>query len=41
VPFVPLLQWLVLGRRPGLMPSIGIMLAFTGLMLLSGPAGAR
>ncbi|MHC8314818.1 DMT family transporter [Pseudomonas sp. LB3P31] len=40
VPFVPLLQWLVLGRRPGLMPSIGIMLAFTGLMLLSGPAGA-
>ncbi|MBD9442992.1 DMT family transporter [Pseudomonas sp. PDM04] len=40
VPFVPLLQWLALGRRPGLMPSIGIMLAFTGLMLLSGPAGA-
>ncbi|MFJ4195396.1 DMT family transporter [Pseudomonas sp. NPDC089534] len=40
VPFVPLLQWLVLGRRPGLMPSIGIMLAFTGLMLLSGPSGA-
>lgn len=37
VPFVPLLQWLVLGRRPGLMPSLGIMLAFTGLMLLSGP----
>lgn len=40
VPFVPLLQWLVLGRRPGLMPSIGIMLAFTGLMLLAGPSGA-
>ncbi len=40
VPFVPLLQWLALGRRPGLMPSIGIMLAFTGLMLLSGPSGA-
>ncbi|KAB0495693.1 DMT family transporter [Pseudomonas vancouverensis] len=40
VPFVPLLQWLVLGRRPGLMPSIGIMMAFTGLMLLSGPSGA-
>jgi drug/metabolite transporter (DMT)-like permease len=40
VPCVPLLQWLVLGRRPGLMPSIGIMLAFTGLMLLTGPAGA-
>jgi len=40
VPFVPLLQWLVLGRRPGLMPSIGIMLAFAGLMLLTGPTGA-
>lgn len=40
VPFVPLLQWLVLGRRPGLMPIIGIMMAFTGLMLVSGPAGA-
>ncbi|WP_295470179.1 DMT family transporter [uncultured Pseudomonas sp.] len=40
VPFVPLLQWLVLGRRPGLMPSLGIMLAFTGLILLSGPQGA-
>lgn len=39
VPFVPLLQWLVLGRRPGLMPSIGIGLAFTGLMLLAGPEG--
>ncbi|WP_426141934.1 DMT family transporter [Pseudomonas sp. DWP3-1-2] len=40
VPFVPLLQWLVLGRRPGLMPSLGIALAFAGLMLLSGPQGA-
>ncbi|WPN96303.1 DMT family transporter [Pseudomonas sp. MUP55] len=40
VPFVPLLQWLVLGRRPGLMPSLGIMLAFAGLMLLTGPTGA-
>ena len=40
VPFVPLLQWLVLGRKPGLMPSLGIMLAFAGLMLLSGPNGA-
>ncbi|MDU9394390.1 DMT family transporter [Pseudomonas sp. zfem002] len=39
VPFVPILQWLVLGRRPGLMPSIGIALAFTGLMLLAGPSG--
>lgn len=40
VPFVPLLQWLVLGRRPGLMPGFGIALAFAGLMLLSGPNGA-
>lgn len=40
VPFVPLLQWLVLGRRPGLMPSIGICLAFVGLMLLAGPSSA-
>lgn len=40
VPFVPLLQWLVLGRRPGLMPSLGIALAFSGLLLLSGPGGA-
>ncbi|RMQ42688.1 hypothetical protein ALQ04_03547 [Pseudomonas cichorii] len=40
VPCVPLLQWLVLGRRPGLMPSLGIALAFTGLILLSGPEGA-
>ncbi|AZL74794.1 DMT family transporter [Pseudomonas oryziphila] len=39
VPFVPLLQWLVLGRRPGLMPSLGICLAFAGLMLLAGPDG--
>ncbi|AIZ32442.1 DMT family transporter [Pseudomonas sp. K1(2024)] len=39
VPFVPLLQWLVLGRRPGLMPSLGIVLAFVGLMLLAGPEG--
>lgn len=40
VPFVPLLQWLALGRRPGLMPSLGIALAFSGLLLVSGPQGA-
>ncbi|MCD5992738.1 DMT family transporter [Pseudomonas sp. CDFA 602] len=40
VPFVPLLQWLVLGRRPGLMPTLGIALAFTGLMLVCGIQGA-
>lgn len=40
VPFVPLLQWLVLGRRPGLMPSLGVGLAFAGLMLVAGPSGS-
>lgn len=40
VPFVPLLQWLALGRRPGLMPSLGIALAFSGLLLVSGSQGA-
>ncbi|MCS2163122.1 DMT family transporter [Scandinavium sp. H11S7] len=39
VPLVPLLQWLCLGRMPGLMSCIGIMLAFIGLILLAGPDG--
>ena len=38
VPIVPLLQWLVLGRFPGIMSWIGILLAFTGLMLLAAPS---
>jgi drug/metabolite transporter (DMT)-like permease len=37
VPLVPLLQWLVLRRPPGLMSWIGITLAFAGLTLLAGP----
>lgn len=37
VPVVPLLQWLFLRRPPGLMAWIGIMLAFTGLVLVAGP----
>jgi len=37
VPLVPLLQWLCLGRLPGVMSGIGILLAFTGLILLAGP----
>ncbi|SNY79408.1 DMT family transporter [Enterobacter sp. CC120223-11] len=37
VPLVPLLQWLCLGRMPGLMSCIGIALAFIGLVLLAGP----
>lgn len=41
VPIVPLLQWAVLKRPPGLMSWIGVALAFTGLVLLAGPqAGA-
>lgn len=38
VPMVPLLQWLVLGRFPGVMAWIGVLLAFTGLMLLAAPS---
>ncbi len=41
VPIVPLLQWLVLGRMPGIMSWIGILLAFIGLILLAGPNGTR
>ncbi|CAI0709899.1 DMT family transporter [Serratia entomophila] len=40
VPIVPLLQWLVLGRFPGIMSWLGILLAFTGLMLLAAPSSA-
>jgi drug/metabolite transporter (DMT)-like permease len=39
VPLVPLLQWLCLGRLPGLMSCVGIVLAFIGLILLAGPEG--
>ena len=39
VPLVPLLQWLCLGRMPGLMSWIGVTLAFIGLVLLAGPEG--
>lgn len=37
VPMVPLLQWLVLRRPPHLMSWIGVLLAFSGLLLLAGP----
>ncbi|WP_312177927.1 DMT family transporter [Pseudescherichia sp.] len=40
VPLVPLLQWLCLGRLPGLMSCVGIALAFGGLVLLAGPEGS-
>ncbi|MCC3263399.1 EamA family transporter, partial [Paenibacillus polymyxa] len=37
VPLVPLVQWLCLGRMPGLMACIGIVLACIGLILFAGP----
>lgn len=41
VPFVPLLQWLLFRKMPHIMSWLGIALAFTGLILLTGPvAGA-
>lgn len=39
VPLVPLLQWLCLGKMPGLMSCVGIVLAFIGLIFLAGPNG--
>jgi len=41
VPVVPLLQWLFLRRRPGIMSWLGIVLAFTGLLLVAGPQDGR
>ncbi len=41
VPMVPLLQWLIMRRRPHLMSWIGVALAFAGLMLLAGPDAGR
>ena len=41
VPLVPLLQWLFLGKMPGLMSWVGILLAFAGLMMLAGPEGGE
>ncbi|MCP1402081.1 drug/metabolite transporter (DMT)-like permease [Achromobacter insolitus] len=37
VPIVPLLQWAVLKKPPGLMSWVGVTLAFAGLILLAGP----
>ncbi|MBK5265178.1 MAG: DMT family transporter [Alphaproteobacteria bacterium] len=39
VPLVPLLQWLVLRRPPGLMAWAGAGLAFVGMVALAGPDG--
>ncbi|WP_110025446.1 DMT family transporter [Mangrovibacter plantisponsor] len=40
VPLVPLLQWVCLGKMPGVMAWVGIALAFVGLVLLAGPQGS-
>ncbi|WP_435929789.1 DMT family transporter [Dryocola sp. BD613] len=40
VPLVPLLQWICLGKMPGIMSWVGVALAFTGLLFLAGPEGA-
>lgn len=40
VPFVPVLQWVVLRKRPPLMRWVGIAFAFSGLVLLSSPEGS-
>jgi drug/metabolite transporter (DMT)-like permease len=39
VPLVPLLQWICLGKMPGLMSWVGVALAFIGLIFLAGPEG--
>lgn len=39
VPLVPLLQWVCLGKMPGLMSWVGVALAFVGLIFLAGPEG--
>lgn len=39
VPLVPLLQWVCLGKMPGVKSLTGVMLAFTGLIFLAGPEG--
>jgi len=40
VPIVPLLQWLVLRRMPGIMAWLGVTLAFIGMMLMADPGHA-
>lgn len=37
VPLVPLMQWLLLRRRPSAMSLVGVALAFAGLVLLGDP----
>ncbi|WHO38006.1 DMT family transporter [Sphingobium sp. AP49] len=37
VPLVPIMQWVILRRRPRLMSWIGVVLAFAGLLLVAAP----
>ena len=37
VPLVPIMQWIILRRRPRLTSWIGVALAFVGLMLVAAP----
>lgn len=37
VPLVPLLQWVVFRKKPGLLTWVGVALAFIGLVLLADP----
>ena len=37
VPLVPILQWLVFRKFPGRFTTIGVILAFVGLVLVAGP----
>jgi drug/metabolite transporter (DMT)-like permease len=37
VPLVPVLQWLILRRRPRMASWIGVLLAFVGLLLIATP----
>ncbi|MBO0983786.1 DMT family transporter [Rathayibacter sp. SD072] len=37
VPLVPLLQWVVFRRRPGVLTLVGVALAFVGLLFVAGP----
>lgn len=39
VPMVPLLEFLIFRRRPGLFATAGLVLAFAGLVLVSGMTG--
>lgn len=37
VPLVPILQWIILRRRPRIASWVGVALAFAGLMLIAAP----